>query len=234
MTTVRLIYDDVRNTIDYLSDADLLYYANSIAMGANRVSWHQHDRSAPFLITRDHPTIDQYLAWVSSGAYTAILFDGSLLQVTYDVAGGRVSGHRLAYIPCPYDIDRALLLEGEPLGDVVDLYRSSDAVLRSPTRFDYDPMSATSGHPAVHLTINSPGCRIACAAPMHVLRFVDFVFRYFYPYLWSAHAPFFEGSSRKHVGGVSITNEERLGVHLMWDVYEALRMMANASTGQSS
>jgi hypothetical protein len=88
---------------------------------------------------------------------------------------------------------------------------------------DYDPGAARSGHPAVHLTLNSTGCRIGCAAPLHVLRFVDFIFRHFYGDLWAAHASFFRDGARKHIGRGSLTIEERLDLHLMWDFGSALR-----------
>lgn len=218
-TTARVVRDQIKNTIDYLIGADLALYANEVSMSPSRVSWHSHNKSAPFLTTREHPTIDQYMAWVTAGAYSAILLDGSLLQLTYDVSGGDVVGHRLAYIPCPYDLDANLLAQGEPIVDVVDLYRDSDAALRSPVRFEYDPRSAKPGHPAVHLTINAPGCRIACVAPLHVLRFVDFVFRHFYPELWRAHQPFFYAAGWQHIGTAAIADEEHRNVHLMWDVH---------------
>lgn len=217
--TPRNVYDEIRNTIDYLVDAELVYYPNSISMSANRVSWHAHDRSVPFLPNREHPTIDQYLAWVNAGAYSAILFDGSLLQLTYDLADGQLSGHRLAYIPCPYDVDLTMLGSGEPLADVIELYRLTDAVLRSPLRFDFDSDAAHEGHPAVHLTMNTAACRIACVAPLHVLRFVDFVFRQFYPDLWVAHRPFFSQAVRKHIGKALLRDDEHEAIHLMWDVH---------------
>jgi hypothetical protein len=215
-TTARRVYDDIRNTLDFLASADLIYYQNSISLTAQRISWHARDPSAPFLMTREHPTIDQYLAWLGAGAYSAILFDGSLVQLTYEIAAARIVSHRLAYVPCPYDLDPALVREGGPLAEIVELYRSSDAVLRSPIRFDFDIGSESRGHPAAHLTLNSVGCRIACVAPLHVLRFVDFVFRNFYPSLWSAHQAFFAEARSRHVGPPVISNDDREDVHLSW------------------
>jgi hypothetical protein len=219
VTTARRLYDEIRNTIDYLVSADLVYYPNTISITPTRVSWHPHDRGEPLLTTRQHPTIDQYVAWATSGAYSAILFDGSLLQLTYDISDGRVSGHRLAYVPCPYDLDLTMLAEGEPLADVVELYRSTDAAMRSPVRFDYDPKSAKPGHAAVHLTMNTSECRIACVAPLHVLRFVDFVFRQFYPHLWSAHRTFFSEAPHRHIGADALSAEDQEVLHVMWNVH---------------
>jgi hypothetical protein len=221
VTTAKHVYDDIRNTIDYLTSAELVNYPNTISLSKRRVSWHAYDASARLFAPREHPTIDQYLSWLTAGAYSAILFDGSLLQITYDIDGGEITGHRLAYIPCPYDLDLGLIRGGDPLADIVELYRSGDAVLRSPIRFDYDGRAAKPGHPAAHLTLNAVGCRIACVAPIHILRFVDFVFRNFYANLWAAHSEFFKEAPSKHVGSTVITVNDRRGLHLSWQVNPA-------------
>ncbi|MEV6527212.1 DUF2290 domain-containing protein [Longispora sp. NPDC051575] len=220
MTTTRSIRDEVQNVLDYLVDAELVRYANGISMGARRVTWHAHNPAAEFMTTRLHANLEQYLHWVTNGIYSAILRDGSLLQITYEIANGRITGHRLAYIPCPFLLDESLLDEGEPLADVVSLYGDiRDVALRSPVRFDYDFAAAGPGHPAAHMTINSVDCRIACIAPMHVLRFVDFIYQHFYPQYWRAHAPFFAEAVWRHVGQLEIVDSDRRMLHLAWDVH---------------
>ncbi len=221
MTTIRLVRDDVKNVLDYLTDAELALFANEVSIGSTRVSWHAHDPTAEFITNRTHATIDQYLAWLSAGIYSAVLLDGSLLQITYDVQGGKITGHRLAYVPCPYIIDPVFLEEGEPIGDVIEMYNESEVsniALRSPIRFDFDPKSAKSGHPAAHLTINSVDCRIACVAPMNVHRFIDFVFRHFYPQLRMAHLPFFVEAAKRQFGENVLIDEDRKIPHMMWDL----------------
>ncbi|MFJ8697341.1 DUF2290 domain-containing protein [Streptomyces roseolilacinus] len=148
----------------------------------------------------------------------ALLFDGSLLQITYEVEGGKIAGHRLAYVPCPCRLDSELVRQ-EPILEIVDLHVASEPtnmVLHSAVRFDFDPGSAAPGHPATHLTINSANCRIACAAPMHIGRFTDFVFRHFYPTLWKAHLPFFSRSPTRNAGPRTLTDDERDSPHLFW------------------
>ncbi|MGA5102646.1 DUF2290 domain-containing protein [Streptomyces cellulosae] len=188
-------------------------------MQGTRVSWTSLDPTKPFLVNRGDPTIQDYRRWAEAGAYSALLFDGALLQLTYDVEGGAVSGHRLAYIPCPYRIDPEMI-QIDPVLDVLDLHIEADPtsiVLHSAVRFDYDPGSAAPGHPASHLTINSAHCRIACAAPMHVGRFADFIFRHFYPDLWAAHKVYFTSSAKRHIGDRTLTEEDRTRPHLMWN-----------------
>lgn len=104
---------------------------------------------------------------------------------------GEVVGHRLAYMPCPYDVAAELLAQ-ESLLDAIELYDgSSDILLRSQLRFDFDPRASAPGHPAAHFTFNSPHCRIACVAPVHIMRFLDFVFRHSYPAQRRFHESFF-------------------------------------------
>jgi hypothetical protein len=216
------------NVLDYLADAALALNVNLVSVAeraeglrrTTRVSWHGHNPTADFLLTRQHGTIDQYLHWVTTGAYSAVLLDASLLQITYDLVGTEIVAHRLAYIPCPFIVDTELLEEGNPIDEVVGMYvELSDIALRSPIRFDYDRRAAKDNHPAAHLTLNSADCRIACVAPMHVLRFVDFIYRHFYPALWNAHSLFFNTAAWRHMGSTVITSEDRTSPHLMWDVH---------------
>ncbi|MEV7676478.1 DUF2290 domain-containing protein [Streptomyces sp. NPDC088752] len=219
MTTPRAIRDDINNLLDYLLDAAIAVYINPVSVEGARVSWHSLNRDMPFLTHRGDPGLQDYRRWARAGAYSAYLFDGALLQLTYDVEGGSVTGHRLAYIPAPYRMDPDLV-RVEPLLDVVDIYVAEDPtsmVLHSAVRFDYDPANAAPGHPASHLTINSANCRIACAAPMHVGRFADFVFRHFYTEPWATHRGFFSGGATRHAGDRTLTDDDRTGPHVMWN-----------------
>ncbi|MFE6645025.1 DUF2290 domain-containing protein [Nocardioides sp. NPDC057772] len=221
-TTARAIADSVQNILDYLIEADLALYTTAVAVSPGRVTFTRYQPDAAFLIDREHPGIDQYMAWVTSGSYSAVLLDGALLQFTYTLEGGEVTGHRLAYIPCPFAVDPDLLASGEPLADIIDIYRDGDALLRSPIRFDFDPEASKAGHPAAHMTLNGVDCRIAAVAPVHALRFADFVFRNFYAELWVAHQPFFSAATARHLGPAVITDVERQELHVAWDTHSKL------------
>ncbi len=216
MTTPRSIQDELCNILDYLVVAQLAINVTAVSLAGTRVSFHAHDASTAFLRDRGDPSVAHYLSWVGAGAYSALLLDGGLLQLTYDVDGGQIMGHRLAYVPCPYKIDRSDLDSGEPMSDIVDLYLDGHPVLRSPIRFDFDPGAAKAGHPAVHLTFNSSDCRIACIAPLHPLRFVDFVFRHFYSEYWRVHRIFFDAGPDRHLQRGSLAAGEARLSHIMW------------------
>ncbi|MFG2947569.1 DUF2290 domain-containing protein [Streptomyces adustus] len=75
----------------------------------------------PFLTHRGDPDLQDYRRWAKVSAFSAYLFDRALLQLTYDVERGAMTGHRLAYIPAPYRMEPDLI-RIEPLPDVVDIY----------------------------------------------------------------------------------------------------------------
>ncbi|WP_011117017.1 DUF2290 domain-containing protein [Corynebacterium glutamicum] len=216
MTTTRSLREDLVNAFDYLTVSELAIYSNQVSISGTKVSFHSLDTSIPFILERENHTIAQYKSWVNAGAYSVLLLDGSLLQITYEVGAGKIIGHRLAYIPCPYDIDRDLLVSGEPILDIIGLYSQTDLVLRSPIRFDFDPQAASPEHPAVHFTINNSNCRIACAAAFHPLKFLDFVFRNFYPKYWKNHQSFFlQGAYRDIKHDLDVDFDKKIP-HFSW------------------
>lgn len=216
--TGRVIRSEIENVLAYLLDVGIAVYTNTVREENGVVTWHR-TVCAPFLVQRQRPTSLDYRNWLWCSDYSAILFDGSLIQISYEVVAGSLAAHRLAYIPCPFEFDRRLLRE-EPLLDVFDLYAAgstSDVVLRSLVRFDFDPVNATPGHPASHLSINATECRIACVAPLRLGQFLDFILRHFYPTLWGLH-PYFEKLPTRGWGGMTVTPVERQRPHLMWAI----------------
>ena len=134
-------------------------------------------------------SVEDYVAMMSAGAYSAILNDGAMLQISFDFLGDDMVGQRLAYLPCPYRLDPQIHLELGTLGaiEVVRLDESQRVILRGPVRFDYDPDSASLDHPESHMTIGADSCRIPITRPITLGHFVRFVFRHFYPYLHRVH-----------------------------------------------
>ena len=197
-TNSKAVATAMRNVLDFLQDSELALFTNPVLETPSRVTFPLNAQG-PFLVDRSHPGIEQYRQWVGANAYSALLPDASLLQFTYDLDGTEVKGHRLAYIPCPYEVDQELLTS-EPILDVVDVSQHSGYLMRSPLRFDFDRDACKPGHPAAHLTINGTDCRMACIAALHPLRFVDFVYRHFYPGLWKAHPDFFGEAPFRHIG----------------------------------
>jgi hypothetical protein len=218
VTTIRTVQTEITNLLDYLLQSEIAVYTQPPVAYHTRVTWAGGQTDRKLWINKGDPSLRDYVTWVTNKAYSTILRDGALIQITYDVIDGEIAGHRLAYVPCPYRLDEEMVASDAIL-EIIDLHVDSEPtnmVLHSTVRFDFDPKSEKSGHPSTHLTINSPECRIACAAPMHVGRFADFVFKHFYPELWKAHRPYFEGGARQEAGLRTLTDEDAAGPHISW------------------
>jgi len=200
-----------------LIEDELAIFATAVVDSGGVVTWPQPTGYARFLLDPSTPSIKDYRWWVSNGMYSAMLTDGSLLQITYAYDHNYLLSHRLAYVPCPFTIP-AEELQSDPLIETFDRYASkgADVVLpRSMIRFDYDRHGQGVGHPAAHLTVNSLDCRVPCAAPLRLGRFVAFVFRHFYPGT-AAKYPWVMGMPAGPLVEHTISEHERSETHIYW------------------
>ncbi len=213
--TSRAAASELRNILDYLLNENIAIFVNPIVEARGRVSW-QASSSEPFILERSSPSCSDYRHWVRNGMYSAILFDGSLLQCSFRYGGPILVEHRLCWVPAPFAFDAEELLT-ESLTDLLDLHLDgspNDVVLRTPIRFDFDLDSARPGHPASHLTLNFATCRIACRAPVRLGRFLEFVFSHFYPEIWDNDGYLQQLPRSGHE--TTLSDEERNGTHLAW------------------
>lgn len=197
MTTPSRIRNSIDELLTLLVHKDIALLVNAVVQRGNasasvRVSWpSQPDRwrsayNLPF------GSIEQYYGWLESSEYSAILYDGGILQLSFDFRRSDLVGHCLAYYPCPFRLSNVELSECRewPVNAVLDQYRDdfSRFRARSPLRFDFDERSAAPEHPASPLTLVKGDCRWAVFGPLSLGHFVTFVFRHFYPSLWKQHA----------------------------------------------
>jgi hypothetical protein len=70
--------------------------------------------------------------------------------------------------------------------------------MRAPIRFDFDPESSGHLHPASHVHVGHPECRIPVFAALSLGHFVRFVFMNFYNKLWAEHQFLREWPLDKH------------------------------------
>lgn len=219
MKTANGIQTELRNLLDLLIRSEIATFVNPVVRqylvsGRCRVTWPQKHISVSPAFQCEFGSVDEYIRWIQAEAYSAILYDGAIIQLSYDFVGDELVGHRLLYYPCPFNVDQAMLRE-EPILDVMELYKQQDNSyirLRSPLRFDYSPEAQARGHPASHLTILSNDCRWAVVAPLSPGHFIRFVFRHFYPYLWSTLD--FVREWRQELGDRTITIDEEKFLHI--------------------
>ncbi|THG33268.1 DUF2290 domain-containing protein [Naasia lichenicola] len=221
MPAARTLKEQIENFSSFLVEEDLAVAVSPVLLhnDESQVSWHRRDPDRKFLETREHHSITNWKSWARNGVFTVMLFDGALLQIAFEVRDEVIVGHRLAYVPCPYqDADQVLMQLG--LDDFIEYYEAvglASARLETAVRFDYDPRAAKLGHPASHLTLNSSDVRIACVGPVSLAQFVRFVFGHFYPGLQRVR-DYFETLPKPGHFSPSITSLEASEMHLAWDI----------------
>lgn len=165
--------------------------------------------ATPFRVTPESAsTLAEYRQHLSERQFVGLLDDGAVLQLTYWYDADVLVKHRLCYYPCPLDIPWDEMPEDLTVVDWFDAYveeegrflsstkRSPEGHvpfegsfrLKGPLRFDYDRAATADGHPSSHLHLSTRECRIPVFGPLSVGHFVRFVFRHFYPAVYSAHA----------------------------------------------
>ena len=215
--TPTAVFSEIQNCLDLLLNKDMAILKRPVVKirdgSAVRVTWQPQGSSDSRLTLGEFATVDEYCEQVRNEMYSAMLRDGSLLQVSYDFTRRTLVGHRLCYYPCPFEMDPDDL-RMDPVLDVLDVYRTGGEEhlrLRSPLRFDHDAAAAAPGHPASHVHMLSARCRCAVVAPLSLGHFIRFVFWQFYPDWWQRHE--FLREWKQELGGRTITPAEEEGLH---------------------
>lgn len=205
----------LRALLDELVQADVALFTQPVSVVGGDVTWRHFPDAMPVLLHRNATQTSDYLHWLRSGHFSAILNDGSLLQLSQRYGGNVLASQRFVYVPCPAQVPADLLLS-ESVDEVVELFlpESNAAAMQSDVRFDFDLEAATEDHPAAHLTFNRPSCRIPCIAPLRYDDFVDFIFRNFYRSSWMAHS--FLRSDHGNRLPITIEETQQQQLHMAW------------------
>ena len=196
MATPAKIRGEVDSLLRLLIDNNIALYISRVVMrkqetSSIRVTWPSRSQNWRLGFGKPFGSIDEYFAWLENGEYSAILFDGSMLQISFDFRWGDLIAHRLVYYPCPIELsnEEQMLLRELPVVEVIDAYAGALDRFRtkSPIRFDFDAEAGTSAHPASHMTMLTNDCRLPVYGPLSLGHFVTFVFRNFYPRLCERH-----------------------------------------------
>lgn len=180
--------------------------------------WTRSDPNASLIID-DPARILDYMALLDRKEYSYLMNDGAILQISYTYDGDCIDRHRLLYYPCPFSIDQTYL-EGSdiPLSDLIrDVYLGDlekSIALKSPIRFDYAPEATADFHPASHITINTPSCRIPVRSPIRFDQFVRFIFEHFYPDI--LNVPSIAASIQTEFDDECLSEHDRGRIHLTW------------------
>ncbi len=181
-----------------------------------RVTWPS--QRSYFQRAIDQPTgsVVEYFEWIKNQEYSAFLYDGSFLQISFEFHRDILTRHRLVYYPCPFEMDTAdmTLFKESAFIDVLEEYahRNDRFRTRSAIRFDYSEADSKVGHPASHMTMLTDSCRWAVFGPVSLEQFVGFVFQHFYPEQW--HDTEYLRKLSPNTLGRTIAQEEEKSLHV--------------------
>lgn len=129
--------------------------------------------------------LDQYIHILQTNSYHCLLFDGSIIRANFEFEDDKLLRQNLLWWPAPYNYGD-ILQEGYP---PVELFQNfcedkdwpKIIRMRSPIRIDFDSSNNAEKHPPGHLHIQNEETRLNINNPVCFNRFVNFIFRNFYP-----------------------------------------------------
>ena len=193
MTTSR-VQAEIKNFRDLLVAKDIAIAANPVTIRRvgtmQRVTWQSPIGDAPVAAASEFASVREYAQQLAANAYTVVLLDGSLIQISFDLQHSEIVGHRFCFFPCPFNLQPVDFLE-QPILDIIQLYQEagSDYLrLRTPLRFEYDPNNASDDRSICHVHLLWAHCRCSVVAPLSLGHFIKFIFHHFYPDLWQRHS----------------------------------------------
>lgn len=148
-----------------------------------QITWHSHvpDRSNS---GKSFIKLAQYHHILETNSYHCLLFDGSLIRVNFKFEDDFLLTQNLLWWPAPYDYED-LLQDFAPIDILKNFYIDDtwhqNIRMRSPIRIDFDSTNNTKNHPHSHLHIQNAETRINTVYPVCFNRFIDFIFKNFYP-----------------------------------------------------
>lgn len=166
-----------------VTEGHIIYRRSVIQRGA----WVTWPVTSPEIFETDPYSEETYNRLLRNGDFSAVISDGSLLQISVRNSRRQVAESRLAYYPCPFHIelsseDEAMYLLHSHAEEYYADANNHTRKLRSHLRFDFSPAAGNESHPTAHLTWNSTTCRLPVQRYMSPQRFITFILQIFYEF----------------------------------------------------
>ncbi len=184
----------IESTCRDLFSLELIFHynnpcVNTLGNGNKRVSWPTNCSGS--VTAHSFGSLEQYLEWIRNNEFTCLLFDFSIIKVSYECFQAEIVGHNLLYWPCPVEF----LIKPQDLTDVcsgiemcIDSPKGNREIvnltMRTPMRFDFDPKLESEEHPLIHLHTQFDDTRIGVQQAMSFPTFIKKIFRTFYRNKW--------------------------------------------------
>ena len=182
--------------------------------GLSRLGFKNDDQIRP-LLNVNVEYVEAYNKMLELGAYSFLLLDGAICQLSFCFDRNKLVKHRLGFFSSPhiecYQNDPDVYNQEVPFSEVV-----SKSIVPFPFRFDYDgSIAADATHPLSHLTLGQyKGCRIAVSAPLTPYQFMRFVLVNFYNTYWLNANEAYPRSAHKFDETIRFAEVENLHVRL--------------------
>ncbi|MFB7158500.1 DUF2290 domain-containing protein [Lysinibacillus sp. NPDC056232] len=194
--TVLVIKSQINNSLEILKTRNLIRFYNEIEeeylidKDIFRLSWKNH-RGGRKVSSKAFLKVDQYMEILESGAYHAILFDYSIIRVSFSFRGDNLIFQNLLWWPCPVKVEFEDE-EYDSFAEIVELFLadSENYRMRSPIRIDLDTTNDNPEHPKAHMHTQHPESRINTEEPICFNTFIKFIFNNFYPEITLDHLEF--------------------------------------------
>ena len=188
-TYARRTVDQINSTLDLLQNNSLCIFYNDVSPVDDtqiycRITWRNH---VPGRVNSGDSfnKLAQYRHILDTNSYHCLLFDGSLVRVNFEFYNNLLITQNLLWWPTPYDYGDIVLEGFTPVEVIDDFYGDNKwyekIKMRSPIRIDFDSTNNTENHPHSHMHIEHAETRINTVSPICFNRFIDFIFRNFYP-----------------------------------------------------
>jgi hypothetical protein len=164
----------------------------------------------------DFGSFAEYIELLKNRRYIALLFDGSFLQISIDIARNKIASHRYSYYPCPIkfkDDELLMYAEEETVANIVESFIDQEDLLlfRTPIRIDFDSEEWKEGEPHAHIHFNHTDCRCALSGAIYPSYFIKIILRYFYPNIWKRYPVLY--SLSQEISGYWLRSKENQFIH---------------------
>lgn len=124
-------------------------------------------------------SLQHYIDTFNDGHYSLLMTDGAMISLKYHwLRSEEIGWHRYVFMPPVVTLD---VLAGEGPGDLPEPAQYQLTPRRALLRFEFDPDQTEERHPASHLHLNSPNCRVPVSSRLGVFEFMSFIVDNFYP-----------------------------------------------------
>lgn len=185
------LVNQINLTMDMLASAGHIIFYNPVSskFDSNKnqiITWNNHvsDRNN---CGGSFTMLAQYSHILNSGAYHCLLFDGSIIRISFEFENSKLSRHSLLWWPAPFDIDFMNNNEMELSEIYEDFLTDSNwnekLRMRSPIRIDFSSDDENEIHPQVHMHTQNNETRISVSKYMCFNGFIAYIFYNCYPKL---------------------------------------------------